>query len=180
MTLEMKTIILGICAGGLAVVLETLPRPRPSSRASGTPPFPGRVALALAIVAAALIAVGVVSGTLPSHLVQISPLVLVLALLGPAPRLGSVAAGAVLSFWLVTMVGIWLYLLGLSRFLTGTFSPTEIALTVVIGVASLGGLTASGRVGDLPLTARVPAIVLGAGIQALALWISYQPLVTGR
>jgi hypothetical protein len=132
------------------------------------------------IVAAALIAVGLVSGTLPTHLVQISPLVLVLVLLGLAPRLGSVVAAAVLSFWLVTMVGIWLYLLGLSRFLTGTFSPTEIALTVVIGGASLVGLTASSRVGDLSLIARVPAIVLGVGIQALALWISYQPIITGR
>jgi hypothetical protein len=43
-------------------------------------------------------------------------------------------------FWLLCMVLIWLFLLGWSHFLSGQFSPTEILLTVVIGIASAIGL----------------------------------------
>jgi hypothetical protein len=138
------------------------------------------LAVSLASVALALIVVGVVSGTLRTHLVQIAPLLLLLALLPRAWALTPVAAAAVLSWWLVTMAGIWLFLLGLSRFLTGRFSPTEIFLTLVIGVACLVGLSASGRAGSVPLIKRLPTMMLAAGLQSLALWLSYQPIVIGR
>jgi len=180
MTLEIKATILGIIAGGIAVMLGMWPTSRRTSDTHERLRFPSLVAISLAVVSAALIAVGLVSGTLTTHLVQILPVVIVLTLLAGSPQWGSAAAGSVLSFWLVTMVGIWLFLLGLSRFLTGTFSPTEITLTVVIGVASLVGLAANGRTGGLSLTTRVPAAVVAAGLQALALWFSYQPIVTGR
>jgi len=180
MTLEIKATILGILAGGIAVMLGMWPTSRRNSETHERLRFPRLVAISLAVVSAALIAVGLVSGTLTTHLVQILPVAIVLTLLAGSPQWGSAAAGSVLSFWLVTMVGIWLFLLGLSRFLTGTFSPTEITLTVVIGVASLVGLAANGRTGGLSLTTRVPAAVVAAGLQALALWFSYQPIVTGR
>lgn len=138
------------------------------------------LAVALVTVALALIVVGVVSGTLRTHLVQIAPLVLLLALLPEKRAVILVAAAAVLSWWLVTMAGIWLFLLGLSRFLTGRFSPREVVLTLVIGGACLVGLSATGRAGTTPLTMRLSTIVLAAGLQSLALWLSYQPIVTGR
>jgi hypothetical protein len=171
--------MLAILAIGLAIVLQVRPRPRTSTKASVARGFPVLIAVSLASVALALIVVGVVSGTLRTHLVQIAPLVLLLALLPQASVLISVAAAAVLSWWLVTMAGIWLFLLGLSQFLTGRFSPTEIFLTLVIGVACLVGLSASGRAGSMPLTKRLPTIVLAAGLQSLALWLSYQPIVIG-
>jgi hypothetical protein len=176
----MKATILWILASGLAVVLRMWPRSSTSSDAQDGLGFPGLVAVSLGIVAAALIAVGLVSGTLPTHLVQISPLVLVLPLLARAPQWGSVVAGAVLSFWLVTMVGIWLFLLGLSRFLSGTFSPIEIALTIVIGIASVAGLAVSTGTGGLSRATRVSAVALAAGIQSVALWLSYQPIIIRR
>jgi hypothetical protein len=180
MTLEAKATILWILAVGLALVLQVWPESTTSTKANAARRFPGLIAVSLASVALALTAVGVVSGTLRTHLVQISPLVLLLALLPRAPALGSVAAASALSFWLVTMAGIWLFLLGLSRFLTGTFSLTEIFLTLVISLACLAGLAVHRRAGKMPLRTRVPTIVLVAGVQSLALWLSYQPIIIGR
>jgi hypothetical protein len=48
-------------------------------------------------------------------------------------------------FWLPIMVLIWLFLLGWSRIITGTFSPVEIAMTIVVGLASAAGLFACVR-----------------------------------
>lgn len=43
-------------------------------------------------------------------------------------------------FWLTVMVLIWLFLLGWARVVSGTFSPIEIAMTIVVGAASACGL----------------------------------------
>src|SRR5262249_11750527 len=179
-TLEAKATILWGLAVGLACVFHVWPRSNTSTSAKAPRWVPISMAISIGIVALALSVVGVVSSTLRIHLVQISPLVLLIALLPRARGLGSAAAAAVLSWWLVTMSGIWLFLLGLSRFLTGRFSPIEILLTLVIGVACLAGLIASRRAGSIPLTVRVPIVIISAGLQSLALWLSYQPIITGR
>lgn len=43
-------------------------------------------------------------------------------------------------FWLLIMVLIWLFLLGWAHVVSGTFSPVEIAMTLVVGAASACGL----------------------------------------
>lgn len=43
-------------------------------------------------------------------------------------------------FWLPIMVLIWLFLLGWSHIISGTFSPVEVAMTIVVGLASAAGL----------------------------------------
>ena len=179
MTLEAKATMLAILAAGLAFVLQVWSRSRTSTRPNVPGVFPVMIAVSLASVGLALIVVGAVSGTLRTHLVQIAPLVLLLACLPRSRAWIPMAAAAGLSWWLVTMAAIWLCLLGLSRFLTGRFSPAEIFLTLVIGVACLVGLSASGRAGSMPLTMSLPTIVLAAGLQSLALWVSYQPIVIG-
>ena len=78
MTLEAKAAILAILAIGLAIVLQLWPRSRISTKANAARGFPVMLAVPLASVALALIVVGVVSGTLRSHLVQIASLVLLL------------------------------------------------------------------------------------------------------
>ena len=45
-----------------------------------------------------------------------------------------------LVFWLFVMSLIWLFLLGWSHVISGTFSPVEIAMTLVVGTASAIGL----------------------------------------
>jgi len=45
-----------------------------------------------------------------------------------------------LLFWLAVMVLIWLFLLGWAHVVSGTFSPVEVAMTLVVGAASVAGL----------------------------------------
>ena len=180
MALETKATILWIFAVGFACVLQILPRSRVSTNATAARRMVGLIAVSLASVALALIVVGVVSGTFRTHLVQISPIMLLLALLPRARPVVLAAAAAVLSWWFVTMSGIWLFVLGLSRFLTGRFSPTEILLTVIIGVACLAGLSGGRRAETIPLRMRLLTIMFAAGLQSLALWLSYQPIIRGR
>lgn len=98
MTLEAKATILWILAVGPAVVLQIWPRSGISTDANVALRFPRLIAVSLASVALALIAVGVASGTLRTDLVQIVPLVLLLALLLRNRALASAAAAGVLSW----------------------------------------------------------------------------------
>ena len=50
-----------------------------------------------------------------------------------------------LAFWLLIMIAIWLFLLGWARIVTGHFFPTEIAMTIVVGIASFVGLVSAAR-----------------------------------
>src|SRR5579864_5426230 len=79
-------------------------------------------------------------------------------------------------FWLLIMVLIWLFLLGISNAFSGHYSPTEIAMTVVVGLAS--GLGAVLCV----LRARwswpgVGLIVLFAVLQVALVRISFLPAI---
>src|SRR5262245_59267230 len=102
----------------------------------------GTVAAAMLAVVAALLAVGVVSHTPIRHAIQVAPGVLLLAAGLHRRAWVSSAAMAVFAFWLLIMSLIWLYLLGIARIVTGTFTPVEAGLTLVIGTASLVGLIA--------------------------------------
>jgi hypothetical protein len=94
---------------------------------------------------------------------------------------GILATASLSAFWLLIMCGIWLFLAGAARIFTGSFSPAEIALTLVIGAASVGGLFASSRLAfALTAVVRVTTIVAFSALQAVAMWISFQPIVTHR
>jgi hypothetical protein len=76
MTLEAKATMLAILAAGLAFVLQVWSRSRTSTRPNAPGGFPVMIALSLASVALALIVVGVVRGTLRTHLVSYQPIVI--------------------------------------------------------------------------------------------------------
>jgi len=57
-----------------------------------------------------------------------------------------------LIFWLSIMIAIWLFLFGWARIVSGHFLPTEIAMTILIGVASVVGIAAC--VSLIPYTAH--------------------------
>jgi hypothetical protein len=135
----------------------------------------------VAVIAGALIIVGMVSQTLLIHSVQITPLLLVFVLLRWRPAWGTVAAVPLFVFWFLVMGGIWLFLLGIARVFSGTFSATEIVLTLIIGVASLAGVWVQARAtAEVPLSARLVVVVVFSGLQSAALWISYQPIIAAR
>jgi hypothetical protein len=87
----------------------------------------------------------------------------------------------VLFFWLLLMTLIWLFLLGWAHVITGTFSPTEIAMTVTVGVASIVGIAAGMR-GPSPASwvTAIVVMVLMVGLEVLALRVSLLPEIAHR
>lgn|SRR5690349_5859759 len=84
-------------------------------------------------------------------------------------------------FWFAIMIAIWLFLLGWARIITGHFFPTEVAMTIVIGIASFVGLVAIARwraAVRLPIAAI--AIVASAALQLLAFRVSLFPYIAQR
>jgi hypothetical protein len=180
MTFQQKLIIITVLAAliGIAVLMRT---PVSTSVGRVTSRFGGIVAAWLAVVAGALVVVGIVSDTLLRHVIQIVPLIVALGLLARQSAWGVSAAAPLFAFWFLVMCAIWLFLLGVARIFTGTFSVAEITLTVVIGVACLFGLgTASRRGPTIPFGARLGTIAAFAVLQFAAMWLSVQPFIARR
>ena len=68
---------------------------------------------------------------------------------------------------------IWLYLIGVANIVSGTFSPAEIALTMLIGISCVWGIVASLRAssGVRPSMRLVVFLTLLA-LQVSAMWVS--------
>ena len=139
------------------------------------------LAWALVAVIASLLLVGVVSHTPLRHAVQVAPMVVVLGLRLVRCGWSRFAAMAMLAFWLLVMVLIWLYLLGIAKVITGTFPPVEIALTVAIGLGSAVGIGAAFRARDSSRwTTRLAVFLVAAAIQVGTTWLSVQPGLANR
>lgn len=171
--LQLLTAIATLSLGVAAAVLR---------RRSGAPsPSQATVTLWLAVAAGSLLVVGVVSHTLLRHVVQIAPLLLALGLLAWRPEWGVAAAAPLFGFWLLIMTAIWLFLLGVARLVSGTFTPVEIALTLIIGAACLLGLRTTVRRGTtLAMAAAISTAAAFAVLQFGAMWLSMQPYLAGR
>ncbi len=139
------------------------------------------IGLFCAAMIAALYVVAVVSGTELRHVLQTAPL-WVCVILG-LKRVHAVRwlALPMLVFWLGIMTLIWLYLLGWARVVSGHFSPVEIAMTIVIGVAAGNGIK---MCFDRPRAeSKIAAILLlslGAAMQLAAFRISLLPSIAKR
>jgi hypothetical protein len=145
------------------------------------PKGPGRTRIQLALsltgVSVALLCVGVVSRTFVRHVVQIIPPVLVLILVARRSPFATAAAAPVLTFWLGIMANIWMFVLGIARIFTGTFTPTEIALTIVIALSAVVGLAAILREGTRVAIGRRLALAAAlALLQFAALVMSFMPI----
>ena len=139
------------------------------------------LATALIAVVAALMLVGVVSHTPIRHAVQVVPGIAVLGLALARLRWARFAAIAIFLFWLCVMALIWLDLLGLARVVSGHFTRSEVALTLVIGLGSAVGLVAASRVrSSSRWQARLAAFAAAAALQVGAMWLSLQPMVATR
>ncbi len=132
------------------------------------------VALCLAGVAGSLLVVGVESGTLVRHVIQIVPIVLALAAVTRRQPLGPFAALPIFAFWLLVMTLIWLYIAGVPMFFTGNFTSIEIALTVLMGLLCVSGIRAClGLRVPVSVTARILVGVAAGGLQLGAMFISF-------
>ena len=130
---------------------------------------------------AALYVVGLVSGTELRHFVQTVPLWLgaILGFLGA--RVARWVALPLFLFWLFLMILIWLYLMGWAELIHGHFSPTEIAMTLVVGISSLLGIIGSvqGMLGTGLLTGGA-VFLLSAVFQVAMFYVSFLPRFAHR
>lgn len=134
----------------------------------------------LAIIIALLV-VGAVSHGVLRHVVQTSPLWIAIGLGGRRSAWSKWAALPCFIFWLLLMTAIWLFLLGWARIVSGTFSPTEVAMTLVVGAASVYGIVRAfamrTQVGPGP--AALAALLAGL-LQVAALRVSLLPAIAHR
>jgi hypothetical protein len=169
MTFQQKFLIIVLLSALTALLVAVTMRSEGGRRPSG----PG-VSVWLVGVSVALLSVGVVSNTLLRHLIQIAPVALALAVGARRARFKMAAALPVFTFWFFAMGGIWVTLLGIAPIFTGSYGPTEVVLTVIIGLASVCGLVAIRRQGNaLSLGPRLGTVLTFAILQPLALLLSF-------
>ena len=133
------------------------------------------IAVCLIGVVVSLILVGIVSGTLLRHVVQVIPPLVALWLLLRKPETGAYAVATIFAFWALVMALIWLYLLGLSDIAYGSYSAIEIILTVVIAACSLLGIAMSLRVGrPLSLLRLAATVILFLALQIAFMAASFE------
>lgn len=132
-------------------------------------------------VIVALLVVGGVSDGVVRHIVQTSPLWIAIALAVRHSRWCKWAALPCFVFWLLLMIVIWLFLLGWARLVSGTFSPVEIAMTLIVGLFSSIGIIAALRIkSGVPARAAAGVVVLVAALQVMALRVSLLPQIAHR
>jgi len=124
----------------------------------------------------ALYVVGIVSHGVIRHIVQTLPLWFPL-LLGLRQReIAKWAAMPCFIIWLLLMGLIWLFLLGWANVISGHFTPIEVMLTLVVGMASVAGLVAGFRWRtSLSLGKALLIAAIFAVLQLVALRISFPP-----
>jgi hypothetical protein len=86
-----------------------------------------------------------------------------------------------LIIWLAAMMIVWLLLFRWVYVQSWHFSPTEIAMTFIVGVASAAGFGVALHWRTLvrPFSAGAVALLFGA-LQFLALWASLPPAIAHR
>jgi hypothetical protein len=134
-----------------------------------------------AVVIAALLVVGALSQGIIRHIVQTSPLWIAFVLGIRRSGWAKWAALPCFVFWLLVMTAIWLYLLGRARIISGTFSSTEISMTVLVGLASIVGIANAVRIPrSVPAWPATAIMLLVAVLQVAALRVSLLPQIAHR
>jgi hypothetical protein len=144
---------------------------------------PKTIAYCSLAILIALYVVGAVSvppGSL-RHEVQTLPLWFPIVAGFQRKEIAKWAALPCMAFWLAIMVFIWLFLLGWAHIVSGRFFPTEIAMSLVVGVAAIVGMAACvrWRTSVSWLTAAA-AFLLFATLQVLAMRLSLIPYIARR
>lgn len=133
---------------------------------------------ALAIILS-LYVVGMVSHGVIRHIVQTAPIWVAVWLGMKRSDWAKWTAFPSYAIWLVLMVNIWMFLLGLPHLLSGTFTPIEIAMTITVAIASVVGIVTSARSRTaIGWMGGIATFVLFGCLQLLALWISFKPHIS--
>ena len=135
----------------------------------------------LAIIAALVLGVGIGSHLVLRHVVQTLPLWVAVTLGLKRSRAAGWAGLPAFLFWLVLMTVIWLYVLGVSNILSGYFTQLEIAMTVVVGIASGMGIVAFSRLkSDLSAWGLTSIFIVLALVQIVCFRLSFLPAIAHR
>lgn len=138
------------------------------------------VACCVSIIAALLV-VGTVSHGVLRHFVQTSPLWIAIVLGIRRSGWTKWAALPCFVFWLTLMILIWLFLLGWARIDSGTFSSTEIAMTLIVGLASVVGIVrALGLRASVGAWSAIATVLLVAVLQVIAFQLILLPAIAHR
>jgi hypothetical protein len=133
------------------------------------------IAGCLACLGLSLLVVGIVSGTLIRHIVQVLPVLIAFTAVVKRPDWGVYTAIPIFIFWLFIMILIWLFLFGIAKTVTGHFTATEIILTIIIGLAAVSGLMISIKYRPIAgFVINATVFVLSAALQIAAMWLSLQ------
>ena len=135
----------------------------------------------LAIIVSLVLGVGLVSHGVLRHIVQTLPLWFGVVFGFRRSRSAGWLALPSFLFWFVLMVFIWLFLLKLARIVTGTFTPIEIAMTLIVGAASAIGAATFFRIRSSlsPLSAATIFLVM-ASLQWACFRLSLLPSIAHR
>jgi uncharacterized membrane protein YuzA (DUF378 family) len=137
--------------------------------------------LSLIIILALVLGVGFAIGLVLRHVVQTAPLWIVVVLGATRSRSTGWIGLPLFVFWLMLMVFIWLYLFDIVRVITGRFTPIEVAMTIIVGIASLAGILMFAR-----FPSGLSALRAGSlfAVMALLQWacfrISFLPAIVSR
>lgn len=143
-----------------------------------SPRSPIWIAVCCIAVIASLYTVGLKSGTIVRHIVQTAPLWIGVCLGLRKSDLAKWVAMPFFIFWLCIMTFIWLYLLGWAHIVNGSFSPIEIAMTLIIGVASIVGFVSSLRLRTSTGAVTAVAISLFSfALQVATMAVSLMPAI---
>lgn len=138
-------------------------------------------ACCLVIILALVVGVGLASGLVLRHLVQTMPLWAGVALGFRRSRTTGWVGLPLFLFWLLLMALIWTYLLGISTFFRGHFSPVEIAMTILVGAASLVGIVMFARLKSGVRAASAASLFVIAGVvQWFCFRVSFLPAFVRR
>ena len=142
------------------------------------------IAIALccfAIIVSFVAGVGFPAGLVLCYIVQTLPLWIGIAFGIRRARLAGWIGLPLFLFWLTLMVFIWLYVLGISSIISGHFSPFEIAMTIIVGAASVTGIAIFTRLkSSLSPAMAVTAFVVTAVAQYTCFRISFLPAIAHR
>lgn len=146
-----------------------------------TDPRPPAMTVALGGLAVALMVVGIVSGTVLRHVVQIVPILLASIVVRRRPAIGAYAALPIFIFWTLIVTLIWLFLAGLSSVANGHYTTAEIISTLVMAVCCVYGVVRAIPAGrPAPLAARLATFIAFAVLQFVAMWISFSRSIANR
>ena len=136
--------------------------------------------LCLALIAA-LWMVGIEASQPMRHFVQTSPIWIAVVLALRGDSVGKWVALPFFLFWLLSMVLIWLFLVGWAQFITGRFTRIEIILTLLIGAVSFAGTIGCIRFKSLTGWVGATALfIVSVAIQVAALRVSMLPGIAHR